>query len=222
MLRSRPSTKTWRDMKIYSKDDFSELFTVSDDIFKNIEIYHGLLVKWNKAINLVSPKSIPDAWHRHFIDSAQVTGFVPENTKVYADLGCGGGFPGLVVAIMRPDIDVHLVESDERKCQFMRTVVRECALNNVTIHISRVENVTDSITPDFITARALASLEQLFTYCLPWAQSNHKLEFCFMKGMRADEEIGQAYKLYNFDVAKTPSITDPEAQLLTVKNLCMK
>ncbi len=209
-------------MKIYSKGDFLELFNVSDNIFNNIEIYHDLLVKWNKAINLVSSKTVAKAWHRHFIDSAQVTWFIPENTKIYTDLGCGGGFPGLVVAIMRADIDVHLVESDERKCQFMRTVARECALKNVTIHTIRVENISKEIMPDFITARALASLEQLFAYCLPWAQSNSKLEFCFMKGLRADEEIEQAYSFYNFDIAKNASITDPKAQLLTVKNLCMK
>ncbi len=212
----------WRNMNIYFKDNFRELFDVSDEIFARIETYHALLLKWNKAINLVSPKSIEQAWHRHFIDSAQVAGFIPDYAKIYADLGCGGGFPGMVIAILRPELDVHLVESDERKCQFMRTVARETGISNVTIHTSRVENVIQDFAPDFITARALASLERLFTYCLPWAKANENLEFCFMKGMRADEEIEQALLKFNFELDKTVSITDPEAVILTVKKLCMK
>ena len=125
-------------MTLYTKDNFRELFDVTDDVFAQIELYQTLLVKWNKAINLVSPKTINESWHRHVIDSAQMVRFVPDQTKIYADLGCGGGFPGLVVALMRPDIETHLVESDERKGQFMRTVVRETGAQNVTIHTKRV------------------------------------------------------------------------------------
>ncbi len=206
--------------KIYAKDDFKSLFPdVSDDVFAQIDTYHSLLVKWNKAINLVSPKTIPESWHRHFIDSAQVAAVVPDDVKIYADLGCGGGFPGLVLAMMRPDMAVHLVESDERKGQFMRTVARETGLKNVTIHTKRVEHVTDDFTPDFVTARALSSLVQLFDYCQPWAQENAALRFGFMKGIRADEEITEAKERYNFAVSSTPSITDAAAQILVIKDL---
>ena len=209
-------------MKIYSKADFQDLFPLSDDVYSKVEIYHDLLVKWQKAINLVSPKTIPESWHRHFIDSAQMSRFIPEGIKIYADLGCGGGYPGLVLAIMHPELDVHLVESDERKGQFMRTVIRETAITNATVHTSRIENITQNFVPDFITARALASLEKLFVYCMPWVDQNNELQFCFMKGIRAEEEIAQAQLSYDFDFELTPSITDPNAQIIAVKNLCMK
>ena len=157
---------------IYTEDDIQGLFDVSRETLEKIRIYHTLLLKWNKAINLVSPKTISESWHRHFIDSAQVSQFIPSDIRVYADLGCGGGFPGLVIAMMRPDLDVHLVESDERKGQFMRSVSRETSLNNVTIHTKRVEAVIDDFAPDFVTARALASLGVLFDYVFPWVSLN--------------------------------------------------
>ena len=203
---------------IYAKDDFKGLIDISDEDFEKIEIYHALLLKWQKAINIVSGKTIDEAWHRHFIDSAQVINLIPKSVNIYADLGCGGGFPGLVIAIMRPDIDTHLVESDERKCQFMRTVARETGAN-VTIHTQRIETISGEFTPDFVSARALSSLENLFEYCLPWAQSNKKLKLCFMKGIKADDEIEEAQKRFFFDYTSTPSITDGCAQILSINNL---
>jgi len=202
---------------IYTKDDFRDLFDVSDAVYANIETYAALLVKWNKAINLVSPKTINECWHRHLIDSAQVEKYIPEGTKIYADLGCGGGFPGLVIALMRPDLETHLVESDERKCQFMRTVIRETGAKNATVHTERVENVTDVFTPDLVTARALKSLVELFDFVAPWASSNPEIDLCFMKGMRVDEEISEARKRYDFDVTHSnQSITSKDARIITI------
>lgn len=207
---------------IYTQDDFRDLFDVSDAVYANIETYAALLVKWNKAINLVSPKTINECWHRHLIDSAQVEKYIPEGTKIYADLGCGGGFPGLVIALMRPDLETHLVESDERKCQFMRTVIRETGAKNAIVHTERVENFTDVFTPDLVTARALKSLLELFDFVWPWAQSNPDLSLCFMKGIRADEEIADAQARYEFNLEKSRSITDAGAHIVMVRNLCMK
>ena len=209
-------------MTLYTQDDFRDLFDVSDAVYANIETYAALLVKWNKAINLVSPKTINECWHRHLIDSAQVEKYIPEGTKIYADLGCGGGFPGLVIALMRPDLETHLVESDERKCQFMRTVIRETGAQNVTVHTERVESVTHVFTPDLVTARALKSLPELFDFVWPWAQSNPELSLCFMKGIRADEEIADAQARYEFKLEKFRSITDAGAHIVMVRNLCMK
>lgn len=206
-----------------TKSDFQKLFDVSDDVFACIEAYHALLLKWNKAINIVSPKTLGEAWHRHFIDSAQVAKFIPEGVKVYADLGCGGGFPGLVVAMMCPDLVVHLVESDERKGQFMRTVIRETGLTNVSVHTKRIEDVTGDFTPDLISARALKSLEELFDFVLPWAQANPALQMIFMKGERAEEEITAAQARFDFTAQTHPSITDSGARILVVHSLsCTK
>lgn len=202
-----------------TEKDFEVRFNVSRETLGKIATYHALLLKWNKAINLVSPKTLPEAWERHFIDSAQVAAFIPEGVKVYADLGCGGGFPGLVIAMMRPEIEVHLVESDERKCQFMRNVSRETSLGNVTIHTKRIENAIDDIAPDFITARALASLKALFDYIYPWIDQNPKIQMAFMKGQKAEEEIAEAQGVYNFNVQLHESITDAQASVLTIQDL---
>tara|TARA_R110002072_G_scaffold272454_6_gene432681 strand:+ start:254 stop:886 length:633 start_codon:yes stop_codon:yes gene_type:complete len=207
---------------IYTEDDIQGLFDVSRETLEKIRIYHTLLLKWNKAINLVSPKTISESWHRHFIDSAQVSQFIPSDIRVYADLGCGGGFPGLVIAMMRPDLDVHLVESDERKGQFMRSVSRETSLNNVTIHTKRVEAVIDDFAPDFVTARALASLGVLFDYVFPWVSLNPTIQLGLMKGERADDEILEAQKRYRFTIRKHDSITDQGAKILLIDGLALK
>lgn len=89
--------------------------------------YESLLIKWQKSINLVSAATLPELWRRHMLDSAQIAGLAPENAVRWADLGSGGGFPGLVIAILlrdRPGFGMHLVESDQRKCVFMREVAR--------------------------------------------------------------------------------------------------
>lgn len=207
---------------MYQKSDFQKLFTVPDDVFEKVVRYHALLLKWNKAINIVSPKTLDQAWHRHLIDSAQVAQYIPEEIKTYADLGCGGGFPGLVIAMMRPELDVHLVESDERKCQFMRSVVRETELSNVTVHTKRIEAATQDITPDFISARALAPLEKLFDYCYPWVEQNPKVGFCFLKGMRVQEEIFEAEKRYKFSSQSHDSITDTNSKILVIHEVIQK
>ncbi|MGH1378471.1 MAG: 16S rRNA (guanine(527)-N(7))-methyltransferase RsmG [Alphaproteobacteria bacterium] len=204
---------------VYEQSDFTKLIDVTDEAFEKIETYHELLLKWNKAINLVSPKTINQAWHRHFIDSAQLSKILPDGIKIYADLGCGGGFPGMVLAIMHPEITVHLVESDERKGQFMRTVARETGTKNVKIHTKRVEAAINDFCPDFVSARALSSLENLFDYCLPWAEENKDLKFCFLKGERADDEISEAKKRYSFEYKSIQSITDNSAQLLFIEKL---
>jgi 16S rRNA (guanine527-N7)-methyltransferase len=206
-------------MMLYTRDDFRRLIPVSDAVFANIAAYHDLLVKWQKAINLVSPKTIPESWHRHLLDSAQMAQYIPASAKVYADLGCGGGFPGLVVAMMRPELHVHLVESDERKGQFMRTVARETGTKNVTIHTKRVEAVTEDFTPDFVTARALASLEILLDYTYPWAMQNSALQMGFMKGKGAEDEISAAQQRYMFTAESHQSLTDPEARIVCLQGV---
>ncbi len=206
-------------MTLFTKEDFTKLFDVSRETFEKVSVYHDLLLKWNKAINLVSPKTLDEAWHRHLIDSAQVEKYIPKNIQHYADLGCGGGFPGLLIAMMRPDLNVHLVESDERKCQFMRNVSRETSLQNVSIHTKRIEHVYDDVQPDFITARALASLDKLFNYCLPWVEEKPDLGFCFMKGFKAQEEITEAQQNFSFNIEQYDSITDENAKILVIKEL---
>ncbi len=195
---------------------------VSRESLEKLEVYHALLLKWQKAINLVSPKTLDEAWVRHFADSVQVAQFVSRESRVLYDLGSGAGFPGLVLAILRPELAVHVIESDERKCQFLRTVSRETEIG-LNIHVSRIESiVSDLPAPDVVTARALADLSTLLEMVLPWVELNPMLECVFMKGTRADEEIENARGVFDFDVVKHPSKTDGTASILEIKNISRK
>ena len=182
--------------------------------------YEELLLKWSKVINLVAPSTIPDAKMRHFIDSTQIIPLIPEGTKTIFDIGSGAGFPGMVIAIERPDISVHLIESDTKKCSFLGTVSRETD-TPVIIHNRRIESVDNlnGVKPDVITARALASLTELLSLTRQWWDNHPQLTLIFPKGAKADEEIAEAQKSYSFHVESIPSQTDKMAQILVLKNV---
>lgn len=198
--------------------EFTKSLNVSRETTQRLEIYHQLLIKWQRAINLVSPTTIPDAWNRHFVDSAQILPLIPGHVQTIADLGCGGGFPGLVLAILEPRFEMHLIESDEKKCQFMRTVSRETN-TPVTIHNKRIEQAYEDVRPDMVSARALASLERLLGYCEPWRQQNPALEYLFLKGAKAEGEVAEASDHYRFSSEYFPSETDEQAQILHIKDV---
>lgn len=195
--------------------------------------YEALLLKWQKAINLVSGKSLEDIEKRHFDDSLQLESLIPVGAKTLMDIGSGAGFPGMVLAMARPDLMVHLVESDARKCEFLRAVSRETN-TPVEIHNVRIEKLREEPDPstsladarsaqddkiDVITARALAELEVLCGYCLPFAQENPALEMLFLKGEKAAGEIEKARQRYAFDCEEFPSRTGAGGMILRLRNL---
>src|SRR3546814_14483358 len=108
-------------------EEFQARLDVSRETLEKFEAYGALLTKWNRAINLVSPRSLEDLWRRHFLDSAQLRRHLPElpgdAARVILDVGAGAGFPGLVLALLGCAL-VHLVEADQRKAQFLREAVR--------------------------------------------------------------------------------------------------
>ena len=185
-----------------------------------LDAYQALLLRWQKAINLVSSSTLKNAKERHFIDSLQVLPLILQGAKLLYDIGSGAGFPGLVIAMARPDLSVHMIESDERKGQFLRTVSRETS-TPITVHTERIERVGLS-APDVVTARALADLTMLFDFCIGWAEENPLLEMVFMKGRAAEDEIEAARVIYDFDVTRQQSITGEGAVILKVTNLIKK
>jgi len=206
--------------------EFVKQFGVDRPTMEKLVAYKDLLDKWQKSINLVGRGTIPEAWSRHFADSAQLAALLPEKPgeekaqgilKI-ADLGCGAGFPGMVLAMMCPNAEVHLIESDERKCEFLRTVSRETN-TDVHIHNERAEQCLAGINPDVITARALASLKDLLEYSLPCARNNPDLLMFFFKGEQAMGECKQAATRFDFHVSKYPSLTSAKACILRVSAL---
>ena len=187
---------------------------MDSDLKNKLKIYQDLLNKWQPKINLISSNTLQNDAQRHFEDSLQMAELIPEGMKTLFDLGSGGGFPGLVLAMARPDIDAHLVESDQKKCSFMRTVSRETH-TPVTIHNCRIEDVSHEtdIIPDVISARALASLDKLFAYCQPWIEINPDITLIFPKGAKADEELAQLKQNWRFECCTYDSKTDENAKI---------
>lgn len=159
-----------RARKPYGFDDLSADLNVSRETLEALKLYGALLEEWQQKFNLVSRSTIPDMWHRHFLDSAQILEYAPKPNPVWMDFGSGAGFPGLVVAILlreRGGGVVHVVESIGKKAKFLQEVVDRTIGHDtgveVHVHRERVEEM-DFLDVDVISARALASLNRLFTW----------------------------------------------------------
>lgn len=202
-----------------SFDGFRAQCDVSRETFERLEIYASLLNKWNPAINLVSKNTLNDLWTRHMLDSAQVFNVAPDLAHRWSDLGSGGGFPGMVAAILakteRSDLKFDCVESDQRKAAFLRTVARETGVN-VKIHADRIEKVLP-LEADILSARALAPLDMLFEFAdIHLSPSGVAL---FQKGESYQQEIDVAQQRWDFSAKVIPSITDSQAVILEIKGI---
>lgn len=196
-----------------SRESFLEQTNVSRETLARLDIYAALLEKWQPRINLVSNATIPDLWRRHFLDSAQLHRLLPEGSRL-ADLGAGAGFPGLVLAMMG-GVTVTLIESDGRKCTFMREVIRHTGIP-ATVLNRRIESA-GMLNCDVITSRALASLDQLLALAEPYL--TEKTQCLFLKGNKLDEELTFANQSWNIVYEKIPSITDPSGCILKISEV---
>jgi 16S rRNA (guanine527-N7)-methyltransferase len=192
---------------------------VSRETLQRLETYAGLLVKWQAKINLVGPATLPDLWRRHFLDSAQLLPLLPTTAGTLVDLGSGAGFPGLVLAIMT-DWRIHLLDSDQRKCAFLRQVALDCGvLDQVAIQAKRIEQVT-GLLADVVTARACAPLVELLELAAPFI--GEKGTGLFLKGAQAEEELTQAQRRWTMRLDRRDSISDPAGTILIVSHLKRK
>jgi 16S rRNA (guanine527-N7)-methyltransferase len=190
---------------------------VSRETESKLQTYDAMLHKWQKAVNIVSPSTLGDSLNRHFVDSLQILPLLPKNTKTLYDLGSGGGFPGMVLAIAAPEIQVSLIESDRKKCSFLSSVSRE-TVSPATVINERIENAKLP-APDVVTARALADLTLLFTWCIDWAEENADLVLVLPKGRNAAQEIAQAEDSFSFEYKEIPSKTSDESSIIIVYKL---
>lgn len=191
---------------------------VSRETHDRLLALQALTAKWTERINLISRSTRDEIWTRHILDSAQLFPLAPETAKTWVDLGSGGGFPGLVLGCLladRPGARITLIESDQRKCAFLRTATRELGLP-ADIVTRRIEQA-DPVGAEVLTARALAPLAEL----LPLA-ARHLAPgglALFPKGHGAAQEIEAARHGWVFDCVTTPSITDPDATLLRIERI---
>lgn len=189
---------------------------VSRETLEDLQRFQGVLLKWNARINLISRRSEDDLWSRHIEDSAQLWTLRPQNARVWADLGAGAGFPGLILAILgkrsEPDLGFILVESDARKCAFLHTVTTDFGLNARIVN-RRIETL-DPLNASVISARALAPLETL----LNWSEKHLQPGgIClFPKGETVHKEIEAARETWRFTCIQHQSQTSPTSAILEI------
>lgn len=148
-----------------------------------------LLAQEGELRGLIGPRELPKLWTRHVLNSAAVAEFLPE-TGSLADVGSGAGLPGMVLALMRPELEVHLIEPMQRRVEWLGEVVDELDLDNVTVHQARAEELHGDLVVETVTARAVAALEKLARICLPLVASGGRL--LAQKGQRAPAEVEMA------------------------------
>lgn len=192
---------------------------VSRETEARLRSYLALLERWNRRINLVSKASLEEGWTRHVLDSAQLLRLAPPDWRHWADLGSGGGLPGVVVAIMARDLPgprkVTMVESDARKASFLKEALRQTGTPGDVLR-ARIEEVP-ALGADVVSARALAPLVGLLAMAeRHLAQNGTAL---FPKGRNADAEIAEALERWTFACEKMPSDTDPSAAILRIGEL---
>jgi 16S rRNA (guanine527-N7)-methyltransferase len=205
---------------ISGPEDFAEAFKVPRETIHRLTRYAELLTHWQARTNLVAPSTLPALWSRHFADSAQLAALAP-TARLWLDLGSGAGFPGLVVAILagRPDFHMHLVESNRKKCAFLAEVARETKVV-VDIHCMRIEDLAESaqsLTPDVVSARALAPLPRLFELASPFF--GPATRGLFLKGRETGPEIEAARASFDFTARLHPSLTSPDSHIVEVTSL---
>lgn len=198
-----------------NRDDFAAAFDVSRETLDKLQTYAEMLADWQTRMNLVGPATLPDVWERHFADSAQLLSLATPGAT-WLDLGAGAGFPGLVIAIMDAGARLTLVESIAKKCRFLQAVADELGLSDrvsiANCRIEALERKPPKQRPQYVTARALASLAQLFDWGLPHA-GPHSI-WLLPKGARHAEEIDEARRAFVFQHETIPSRTSSDARII--------
>ncbi|WP_244406131.1 16S rRNA (guanine(527)-N(7))-methyltransferase RsmG [Methylocella silvestris] len=185
---------------------------------RRLALYEALLRKWQGSINLVAKSTLDDIWIRHFVDSLQVSAAAPQARR-WVDLGSGGGFPGLVTAIRYaddPSAEIHLIESDQRKCAFLRTVSRETGAHAI-VHCGRIEDIAAALDAPFdaVSARALAPFSQLLHYAERFLEKG--AIGVFSKGEQAEAELTGLSAAARYQIASVASETSDSARLIIVR-----
>ncbi|WP_317992488.1 16S rRNA (guanine(527)-N(7))-methyltransferase RsmG [Bartonella gliris] len=209
-------------MDVSTEQKYQELLniipSVSRETMKDLIQFEALIIQWNAYINLVSPATIPVLWTRHILDSAQI--YPLQNHLRWCDLGSGGGFPAIVIAILMKEKKgghIDLVESNGKKIAFLRTVIAQLSLP-ATVHHCRIENVYEKIkSPDVITARGLAPLDDLLQLIFPLL--TEKTIALLQKGRDYSTEITNASANWHFDLLKHKSKIDENSVILEISHV---
>ncbi|NBB52842.1 16S rRNA (guanine(527)-N(7))-methyltransferase RsmG [Rhizobium sp. CRIBSB] len=198
--------------------EFQAVAQASDSAMTIMEAFLARLTAANAVMNLVGPDTLPDFWNRHAWDSAQLLDLSP-GASLWADLGAGAGFPGVVLAILlrdRPGAHVWLIDSLGKRCRFLQEVVDSLCLPATVIN-GRAEEQTLKV--DVVTARAVAPMTKLLGYAQPYMQRG--AQGLFLKGEKAEVELSDARSVWHLDAELTVSRSDPRGRIVTVRSLTL-
>lgn len=192
--------------------------SVSRETYDDLSYFADQLQKWTKKINLIAPSTADDIWRRHIQDSTQLYKHAPNQSFTWIDLGSGGGLPVIPLAIFtkhREDQKYVAIESDQRKCAFLRKMALDLRLN-LDVKAQRIDSLS-SFEADYISARALTSLSNLLNLSQPFMKPSTT---CFyFKGEQYKSEISAALEHWSFEVQIHPSHTQTGAAILEMKDI---
>ena len=198
--------------------DFKVKTDINDERLEKLKTYFNLIKIWQKKFNLISQKSFESIWERHFLDSYQILKLIG-NKKRILDIGSGAGFPAIVCAICSNN-NFDLVEINQKKCNFLNKVKDIIGIKNIFIHHSRIENLKIINNFDYISARAVTSLDKLLKYSFKFYKNGM---YCiFLKGKTVSKEIKVAKKKFIFHFKLVKSITNKDGKILLIKNINKK
>lgn len=156
-----------------------------------MEALAALLAAEGEKRGLIGPRELPRLWSRHLLNSAAVAAVFPSGALV-ADLGSGAGFPGLVLAVLRPDVDVVLIEPMQRRVDWLGYAADALGLDNVSIARARAQELHGELLADAVTCRAVASFSELLPWVAPLLVGGG--EFVALKGAKAQAEVDGALR----------------------------
>lgn len=193
---------------------------VSRETFERLTAFEARFQQWNARINLVAASTLGELWTRHIVDSAQVVRIGNGATR-WVDIGSGGGFPGLVIAMMLPKGSrITLVESNRKKAGFLSAMIGEFDLPADVLAIRIEEALGRVAETDVVTARALAALPLLLDLSAPWLETGAR--GLFHKGRDYRAEVDESSRHWEFDLLEHASVTDPKSVVLEVSDLRRK
>ena len=153
-----------------------------------LRLFAEHLAQWGEELGLVGPRELDRLWTRHILNSALVAHKIGTGTLI--DIGSGAGFPGLVIAAIRPDVQCILIEPLGRRAHWLREEAHRLGLTNVEVRNERAEEAAGHVIADFVTARAVSALKTLVPLAAPLLKQGGQL--VLMKGQKVEEEVRAA------------------------------
>lgn len=209
------------DAQIHTDEELEQSSLLSDlfgDVFPKMKVFKDKLANEGEERGIIGPRDVDIIWERHILNSAAIVPFIESSTdgdrfKTVADLGSGGGFPGIVLAACLPDHEVTLIEPMERRAEWLHECVDQLELNNVIVLRARAEECIQQLKHDkgahpfaVVTCRAVAPMTKLSGWTLPLLK--HGGQLIALKGRSAPAEVRKAAKEIQKHGGRNPQVLE--------------